>query len=109
MDIRSHFALASAYHALGREEESQKEAALAKGLVKSILDSGDGKTQKTAYVVINTSEEYALTEWLGIHVNHQSLIMANNDSPPCDLLTGTKNGQNVSIYFDISKFYGKEP
>ena len=82
---------------------------MAKGLVKSILDSGDGKTQKTAYVVINTSEEYALTEWLGIHVNHQSLIMANNDSPPCDLLTGTKNGQNVSIYFDISKFYGKEP
>jgi hypothetical protein len=108
VDIRSHFSLAAAYHALGREEESQKEATLAKGLIKSILDSGDGKTQKTGYVVINTAEEYALLEWLGIHADSQSLIAGGKVGPPCDIIHGTKNGQPVELYFDISKYYGNE-
>jgi hypothetical protein len=109
VDMRSHFAASVAYHGLGREEESQKEAAIGKGLAKSITDSGDGKTQKTAFVVISVSEEYATLEWLGIQPKgQQSLIIGGKDLPPCDMLVCVKNGQTMNIYIDISKFYGKE-
>jgi hypothetical protein len=107
VDIRSHFFAGAALHALGREAESQKESALAKGLVKSITDSGDGKSQKTAYVVISTSEEYALLEWQGIHANSQSLQLGK-DGAAWDVLAGTRGSEAMNIYFDISKFYGKE-
>src|SRR5580704_6581382 len=113
VEIRSHFAAATAYRALGHEEEAQKELVLAKGLMQSILDSGDGKSQKTAYVVINTAEEYAVLEFLGIRAaGQQSLILGHTNQtsggPAYDLLKATKNGQEMDIYFDISKFYGKE-
>lgn len=107
VDIRGHFFAGYALHALGREEESQKEMALAKGLVKSIHDSGDGKTQKTAYVVINTAEEYALLEWDGIRATQQALAPGGKDLPMCDVLTGTRGNQPVTVYFDITKFFGK--
>jgi uncharacterized protein DUF4919 len=107
VDLRSHFYAGAALHALGREAESQKESALAKGLAKSILDSGDGKTQKTAYVVISTSEEYAILEWLGIHANSQSLLMGK-DGAAWDVLAGTRGNEAMNVYFDISKYYGKE-
>ena len=107
VDIRSHFYAGAALHALGREAESQKESALAKGLVKSITDSGDGKSQKTAYVAISTSEEYALLEWLGIHATSQSLQLGK-DGAAWDVLVGTRGNEPMSVYFDIAKFYGKE-
>jgi Domain of unknown function (DUF4919) len=107
VDIRSHFFAGAALHALGREPESQKESALAKGLVKSITDSGDGKSQKTAYVVISTSEEYALLEWQGIHATSQSLQLGK-DGAAWDVLAGTRGSEAMNVYFDISKFYGKE-
>jgi len=108
VDIRGHFFAGYALHGLNREEESQKEMALAKGLVNSILNSGDGKSQKTGYVVINVAEEYALMEWLGIQPRGQSLLPAGPNGPWCDLDTGTRGGQTTNLYFDISKFYGKE-
>jgi Domain of unknown function (DUF4919) len=107
VDLRSHFYAGAALHALGREAESQKESALAKGLAKSILDSGDGKTQKTAYVVISTSEEYAILEWLGIHANSQSLQLGK-DGAAWDVLAGVRGNESMNVYFDIAKFYGKE-
>jgi hypothetical protein len=113
VDIRSHFAAATAYKALGHDAEFQKELAIAKGLMQSILDSGDGKSQKTAYVVINTSEEYAVLEFLGIRASgQQSLILGHTNQtsggPAFDVLKAAKNGQDMDIYFDIAKFYGKE-
>jgi Domain of unknown function (DUF4919) len=112
VDIRSHFAAATAYKALGHDAESQKELVIAKGLMQSILDSGDGKSQKTAYVVINTSEEYAVLEFLGIRSTGQSLILGHTNQtsggPAFDVLHSTKNGQEMDVYFDIAKFYGKE-
>ena len=108
VDIRGHFFAGYALKALGREGEAQKESALAKALVQSILDSGDGKTQKTAYVVINVAEEYALMEWLGIQPNGQGLSAAGPNGPWYDADTGTRNGETITLYFDISKFYGKE-
>jgi hypothetical protein len=112
VDIRSHFSAAAAYKALGHDAEFQKELLIAKGLMQSILDSGDGKSQKTAYVVINTSEEYAVLEFLGIRATGQSLILGHTNQtsggPAYDVLHATQNGQNMDIYFDIAKFYGKE-
>jgi hypothetical protein len=112
VDIRSHFSAAAAYKALGHDAEFQKELVIAKGLMQSILDSGDGKSQKTAYVVINTSEEYAVLEFLGIRSTGQSLILGHTNQtsggPAFDVLHTTQNGQNMDIYFDIAKFYGKE-
>lgn len=112
VDIRSHFSAAAAYKALGNDAEFQKELVVAKGLMQSILDSGDGKSQKTAYVVINTSEEYAVLEFLGIRATGQSLILGRTNQtsggPAYDALHATRNGQNMDIYFDIAKFYGKE-
>jgi hypothetical protein len=107
VDINAHLFAAAAYHGLGREEDAKKEVDYARALVKSILDSGDGKTQDTAYVVISVDEEYIVLRFLEIRPGGQSLSGGKNGQM-FDVLKGSKDGQGVTMYFNISKFFGKE-
>src|SRR5438445_6937624 len=44
------------------------------GLLNSIKNSGDGKSEETAFVVISVDEEYALLNWLGLRPTGQALM-----------------------------------
>jgi len=87
--------------ALGQLERSHRR--MADGLVKSITDSGDGKSPATAYVVISIPEEYMTMYYLKLKVKGQALIHEGDKS--YDVLeVEDATGTVQRVYFDISKF-----
>ncbi len=73
---------------------------VANKLIDSILNSGDGKTPESAYVVINTSEEYTLLGVLGLKMKAQSLLKIEEKN--YDLLEAVDGeGNEIKIYFNI--------
>lgn len=76
--------------------------AIAMGLERSILSSGDGKSPQTAYVVVRISEEYHMIGILGFRPGKQSLVHDGGHS--YDLMQVTDaSGKEVSIYFQIDR------
>jgi hypothetical protein len=72
-----------------------------RGILTSILKSGDGKTPATAFKVIAAPEEYALLNALNFKMTKQSLI--ENDGKRYDRMdvTDSKTQTKATIYFNI--------
>ncbi len=85
-------------------ELSQKKREKANSILQSILSSGDGKSLDTAYEVINIIEEYAVLEYLELQKEDQDLV-AQNDRFYDVITANDKNGETISLYFDITIFY----
>jgi hypothetical protein len=60
VDVNAQMIASLGYQQAGNTERAQLHRFIADGLLNSIRSSGDGKTHATAFVVIATSEEYAL-------------------------------------------------
>jgi hypothetical protein len=89
---------------LGKDAERAREHAIAAGLIHSILDSGDGKTQQTAYTVISVDEEYSILRVLGLRPGRQSLI--EGDGHKFDRLDAVKpDGQTQAVFFNIDRVF----
>ncbi|KNY30304.1 DUF4919 domain-containing protein [Pseudobacteroides cellulosolvens] len=100
VDIDFHMVVFSAAEQVNDEKISAFHGFIINKLVDSILNSGDGKTPETAFIVINTDEEYALLGCLGLRRTTQSLIKHNERS--YDLLEAVdKEGNQHKIYFNI--------
>lgn len=80
----------------------------AAAVLQSILNSGNGKTPETAYVVINLTEEHAVLDHFNLRKDKQALM--ERDGKQYDVITAKeKDGQKHTLYFDINHFYGKSP
>jgi len=101
-----HRAAEDAYRKLNNQPKADFHKAVADKLLNALLTSGDGKTTPTAYRVLTIREEYFIMNQLGYKVNMQALLTQNDKA--YDLLSGhdTKTGKEVSVYFDISSFFG---
>ncbi len=76
----------------------------AQAILDSILDSGDGNSPETAYVVINIVEEYAVLDHFGLRLTSQSLL--NKDGRVYDVIVGTaEDGAERDFYFDVTIFF----
>jgi hypothetical protein len=63
------------FQKMGREDDAKKERAIVDEIVKSILDSGDGKTAKTAWFTVDPGEEYfIISVVLGAQPKQQALV-----------------------------------
>jgi hypothetical protein len=72
---------------------------MAFGLLKSIVDSGDGKTCKTGWEVVSVAEEYVVLGVLDVSPKTQSLTMG---TPSCDVMaTEDKDGKESTFFFRI--------
>jgi hypothetical protein len=102
LDLEAHFAAAEIAEKRKDEKAAAHHRYVIQGVLDSILKSGDGKSIKTAYVVVNISEEYALMGHLGLRVAGQSLIH-DDDGHSYDLLRGEDaEGKPVrEVYFNI--------
>ena len=95
------------YKKLNDNENDRKYTSEYVNLINVILNSGDGKSVKTAYVVTKVSDEYALMESLGLKMNEQSLLGDGNT----DLLEVTPTFQTPTnagikeLYFNVSKAF----
>jgi|ERR1044072_5662272 hypothetical protein len=101
-----HLAVANAYKELHDADKEKYHSAIAQKLLQAILDSGDGKTAKTAYKVHSIREEYQVMRELGYQVSSQALIM-DNQYGSLDRLSGRNaDGKEASFYFAINSFFG---
>jgi hypothetical protein len=63
-----------AHRELREEERAGFHKAVVQGLLRSIMDSGDGKSTETAYIVISVHEEYVVLQVLGLRPSGQSVL-----------------------------------
>ena len=101
-----HLAMANAYKELKDSEKEQYHKDIAQKLLNALLNSGDGKTPKTAYKVQSIREEYIVMRELGYQVSRQALV-SDKDYGMFDVLTGENaEKKTASFYFNINSFFG---
>ena len=102
MNLDAHFTGALACNALNDAPCSAQHLYMARGIVGSILASGDGNSQMTAFRVISTSEELAVVRVLGVLVQDQRLLR-DSDGHSFDELNVVdgKTGERRKVYFGI--------
>jgi tetratricopeptide (TPR) repeat protein len=75
------------------------------GFITSIIATGNGLSPESAYIVISTSEEYTVMDYLGYKVSGQ--LLTEQDDNYFDILTGiTPSGEEKQVYFNIDKPFG---
>jgi hypothetical protein len=88
-----------------REQYDEKAAefhrAVFSGLVKSILNSGDGKSKDTAYVVVSVHEEYVILRVLKLQMAGQSLVSDKGHSYDVMETKDPKTGETVKLFFNV--------
>jgi hypothetical protein len=97
VDIDAHLTCKIAYRELKNQKESELHDFIFKGLVKSILASGDGKTKKSPFYVISINEEYVILSVLGLESKTQSVV--DDKEHVYDMFT--LKGDQKEIYFNI--------
>lgn len=107
LDLEAHTVAGRIAGQRGDKAAAAHHQYVVKGVIDSILKSGDGKTTGTAYVVIAVSEEYATMGHFGLKVAEQNLLK-DDAGHSYDLLKGvnpeTKATQEV--YFNIDSIMG---
>ena len=100
-DMEAHKILQQTYKKLGDVSNQKKYHDIEFGLLNSIVKSGDGKTCRTAWPVIQVTEEYFILAMLGAKVLGQSI----DQEGPCDRIeVQTDEGKTV-YYFGISQVF----
>ena len=107
VDINAHLILAASYKEKNDSEKQTFHSYVAEGLIKSILNSGDGKSQEKAFVVISTDEEYVILRIFGLMPGMQSLENVNGHHYDRLDATDPKTKQKVTLYFNIDRPYGE--
>jgi hypothetical protein len=99
----AHMVAAIAYAQLGRQEESLFHRFVADGLVRSVMSQGDGKTQETAYHVIDVSEEYAFFRMMGLTPKSQGAAAPKDGEAIVDTMTVIDNRTKEArvMYFAV--------
>lgn len=101
-NMMAHKILSQTYDMMEDADNSQKYDAIGMGLLKCIIQNGDGKSCETAWPVIQVSEEYFILEMLGVEVKQQSIISGKG---LCDRMDVTDEGVPATYYFDVSKIF----
>ncbi len=97
----AHLVAIGAYDGLGQSKQAEYHRYVLKGLIKSILQSGDGKSPESAYVVVLIQEEYTILSVLGIKDADQGIVHINGHS--YDVFNGvdSKSKNPVTVNFNI--------
>ena len=106
VDGQAHLMASIALGEQGLPEESKREQAIGVALLKSI-QTGDGRSPKTAFTVISVREEYELMAARQRHSTRQSLV--SDSGHMYDVLdTVGQGGDTMSFYFLIDRVMAAE-
>jgi len=104
--ITAHIVAAISYDQLKDNEKADFHRYIARGLIDSITESGDGMTQQTAYVVISTKEEYTILQLRGLRPTGQALLRDDGHSYDKLMAIDPKTNEKSDFYFQIDKVMG---
>lgn len=114
VEMNAHFIASVSYEELKETSKSEFHKKVFLGLLGSIVKGADGKSAKTAYVVICVPEEYVVLSYLGFTSKGQALASENGSR--FDILTAynEEKKETSKIYFNIDivfkgyeKIFGK--
>ncbi|MDR0793399.1 MAG: DUF4919 domain-containing protein [Chitinophagaceae bacterium] len=98
-NLRNLLMLAFAYEENGIVDSLMFVNFKLKNVAKTILSTGDGKTESTAWHVISIEHEYDLLSLLGYKFGGSQSLTKKG----CDYLTVQKNDENIAgFYFDVN-------
>jgi hypothetical protein len=102
VDMDAHFGEYIADRELKRPEPAAFHKFVLEGLLKSITNSGDGKTPETAYEVIEVHEEYVLLRFMGVGLpESQSLLRKDQHSYDEIKFKDPRSGEETTLYFNV--------
>jgi hypothetical protein len=103
VDIDANVVCDLSYRMLSNTISAEPCHEMAAHLLRSIYDSGDGRTPETAYQVIAVREEYSLLNAMGLTPVSQKLVKQGGRT--YDLFDVTESGgaETRSIYFNIDR------
>jgi hypothetical protein len=107
VNAQAHMVASIAYDELGHAERAKYHREIARGLVRSVLSSGDGKSAKTAWVVISIAEEHAVMSALGLQPESQSLQGEGGHNFDVWKVKDPATKSAGTVYFNIDKFFGR--
>ena len=100
VNLDAHYVEFVSYRELGQVDKAQYHRAVFKGLIDSILHSGDGKSPETAWVVISVPEEYVVLGVMGYKPSEQSLIGKNGHMYDMMKVKRVDDGSDATFYFN---------
>lgn len=101
VDMDAQFVEAVAHRELQETEKADFHKAVFNGLLKSITDSGDGKSKESAFVVISVDEEYVVLRVMGLRPNKQSVAHDGGHSYDVMETIDSASGKAVTLYFNV--------
>ena len=101
-NMTAHKVLRQTYNIIGDTINEKKYKEIQFGLLKSIVNNGDGKSCSTAWPVIQISEEYFILEMLDAKLSKQSLY---NHGGLCDKMEVDINGEKKTYFFEVTKVF----
>jgi|26BtaG_2_1085354.scaffolds.fasta_scaffold08456_3 hypothetical protein len=106
-NMTAHKVLRQTYKIVGDTINAEKYKTIQFGLLKSIVNNGDGKSCENGWSVIQVSEEYFILNMLGVKLSKQNV---DNNGGICDRMEVTdENGEEKTYFFEISNvFKGRE-
>lgn len=106
LDIDAHWAALTVANTLKDEKRSAHHLYMVKGILDSIVKSGDGRTEATAFVVISISEEYAMVRAFKLRSKGQAIL--RKDGHVFDVLTcvdPAKPETEAKMYFNTDAIW----
>jgi hypothetical protein len=100
IDIKTHLYCGNIYDKLNDEAKSDYHYDIYNGLLSSIYFSGDGKGAKTAFIVIEISEEYDLMRWLEVEHTKQYLMLLDGYS--FDIFEVSNDNIETELFFNTA-------
>ncbi|MEM7184456.1 MAG: DUF4919 domain-containing protein [Spirochaetota bacterium] len=104
-DIMAHVYLDTIYTKTGRKSSSIFHNYMVKGLMRSIIQSGDGTSPESAYYATTINEEYAFLEIMGYFPGQQSLVTANGHRYDVFVATNKQTGDSYRVYFNVDEIF----
>ena len=86
---------------LGSTDKAEFHRTVFRGLVDSIMKSGDGKSAEKAWVVISVHEEYVILRVLGFKPGDQSLMHKDGHSFDVMKVKNVDDGAEATFYFNV--------
>ncbi len=71
------------------------------GLLRSVVEGGDGESCGTAWPVITIDEEYFVLRMLGAEFKQQELVSSEGNA--CDAMLTLYKGQEKTFYFEVTE------
>lgn len=105
VDIEGHLGAMVSNRELGNKEAALQHEQVIRGLLQSITGGLDGHSVKTAWVVMEVHEEYAVLRLLGYMPGKQSTAREGGHEFDVMTVTDRKTGQEVTLYFNTDKHW----